>query len=582
MKTSFYKKIFSLALVVFLTGLLMPQLSAQESYSDVINMVTGDIQTVPVNGLTRVSMTNPDVADIADAQSDKVSILGKKAGKTVLFLWDATGKRNVKIRVTSEDLTAVKERVQKILDESSITGVTLEENEDEGKVAVEGTLSKDDKTRLDDILEPYSENLLNLVKEEKNDQLIQVDMQVVEINTTLEQDLGIQWLNSNGTSAVSTTGAASSATLAAASTGLSLPYDERPPSTNGKIGDFFKIGSFNRNFQLQATVNALLQEGKAKLISKPRLVVVSGKQASFLVGGEIPQQNSTTSTSGNAISSSTTYTQYGVNMTVTPTIKNGKIDVILNVDIRDVDNSSSFKGTTGSTVAFITRTASTDLLMDNRQTIALAGLIKYSASETLTEVPFLSKIPLLGALFRDRSIPGDSNTEMVIVLTPTVLTDKKIEDKQIAMPTPEIKESYKQFDAKYEHEPLPAWPVPKASPAPVKENSGLGPTIEYARMVQLRISRAISYPQAAMGKSSGTVKLKLHILKNGSLESEDVIDSSGNDILDQDALRAARSAAPFDAFTTGIDQDDMVFTIPIVYNKLIHATAPAEKVLGSR
>jgi TonB family protein len=225
--------------------------------------------------------------------------------------------------------------------------------------------------------------------------------------------------------------------------------------------------------------------------------------------------------------------------------------------------------------------------MDNKQTIALAGLIKYTSSETLSEVPFLSKIPILGALFRDRNVPGDSNTEMVIILTPTVLSNKKIADTQLVMPTPSERDAYKRFDAKYEHEPLPSWPVAKVVP-PAAGNDQLPPEVlpemtAYARMVQWKISRAIFYPQAAMGNAlAGTVKLKLHILKDGSLDSEEVMETSGNTMLDQDAMQAARSAAPYGAFTTGMDQEDLVFTVPIVFNKLLTGVqAPAEKVIDS-
>ena len=105
-------------------------MKTRQQTSDVIDMVAGDIETVAVNNLTRVSVTNPEIADISDAQSDKVSVLAKKAGETVLFLWDAGGKRSIKVRVVNEDLSAVKARVQKILDEANITGVSLEENLD--------------------------------------------------------------------------------------------------------------------------------------------------------------------------------------------------------------------------------------------------------------------------------------------------------------------------------------------------------------------------------------------------------------------------------------------------------------------
>ncbi len=587
MGRTFLKKFLIIALGLVLAVVYMPRLSANENISatsDIIDMVAGDIETVPASNLVRVSVTNPEVADISDAQGDKVSILAKKAGETVLFLWDTGGKHSVKVRVVNEDLSVVKARVQKLLDEANITGVSLEANLDEGKVVASGSLSKEDKNRMDNIMQPYSDNLLSLVKEEKSEDLIQVDMQIVEISTSMEKDLGILWGNSTANS-----GGSSSNTTP----GLTVETEKLPKTNgNGEIGDFFKVGSFGRT-ALQATVNAFIQEGKARLISKPRLVVLSGKQASFLVGGEIPTLTTTTNTTGSTLTQNTSYTQYGVNVTVTPTIREGKIDVLLNVDIRDIDNANASNGNT----AFITRSASTNLFMENRQTIALAGLIKYSESENLTSVPFLSKIPIVGALFRNRQTPSpDTNTEMVIILTPTVLADKKFADSQLVMPTPSERDSYKEIDSRYEHEPLTPsvvkvtqWAAPKdpvTAPNPVwsvpAANSSAIMTA-YARMVQEKISKAIFYPQAVMGTAlAGTVKLKLRILKDGSLDSAEVMESSGNDILDKDAIQAAKTAAPFEAFTTGMDQQDLAFTIPIVYNKLISGTqVPAEKAIAS-
>ena len=554
---------------------------------DFIDMTTGDIQTVAANNLTRVSVTNPDVADISDAQNDKITLLAKRAGSTSLFLWDDKGKRSLKVRVVNEDLSALRERIQKLLDEAGVTGVSFEINLDIGKLVLSGDLTKDDRNRLSEVLEPYNDNLLNLVKEEKSEDLIEIDMQIIEINTTLEKNLGIEWGNGTSSASTASNGTPSSVTTG---TGLSIPYKENQP-TGDKFKDLFKIGNFQRTSSpIEATVNALLQEGKARLISKPRLVVVSGKQASFLVGGEIPIIIPPLMPGGTNVNTSTTYSQYGVNLTVTPTIRKGKVNVVLNVDIRDVDNSSTFS--TNSNIAFITRTASTELFMENKQTIVLAGLIKYQDSVTYTEVPFLSKIPLVGGLFRDRNEPADSNTEMVIILTPVVLTEKKISKHQLVMPTPEEREANNEINAKYEKEPLPVWPVPKAvaHPLPVIKvvpdnnlQTVLPEMMAYARMVQMRISNAISYPQDTKGKIlTGTVKLKLRILKDGTLDSATVIDSSGNYVLDQDAMQAAKTAAPYDAFTNGMAQKDLIFTVPIVFNKLVSGgKTSAEKVIAS-
>ena len=579
MKMSFLKYFFGSVLFFVFMAVQAPSLSALENTSeaqDSIDLVVGDIETVPANGLTRVSITNPEIADISDAQSGKVSLLAKRAGEAVLFLWDIGGKRSIKVRVVKEALSTVKAHVQKILDEANITGISLQENTDEGKIVISGNVSKEDKARIDKILSQYSDSLMNFVQEEKSEDLVQVDMQIVEISTSLERNLGIQW----GASASGTSGSGSSGSGSGGS-GPPLNYGENLPSGH-TFADLFKIGSFQRTTPLEATVNALVQEGKARLISKPRLVVISGKQASFLVGGEIPVMNTTTNSTGTTSTTSTSYSQYGVNLQVTPTIHEGKIDVVLNVDIRDIDAANS----SGGNVAFITRTASTDLLMDNKQTVALAGLIKYTDSIQINSVPYLSKIPIVGALFRNRQTPSpDTNTEMVIILTPTVLSDKKFADKQLVMPTPEERQGWKEVDAKYEHEPLPAWNNGKAA-APVAEaNTMILPPgmTAYARLVQEKISKAITYPPEALQNSwTGTVKLKLKILKSGALASGEVIQSSGYDVFDEDALHAAKMAAPYDAFTVGMEQEELILTVPIIYNRITEEGHPlAEKVIAS-
>jgi len=603
MKKVFLKKFFIIVVGVIAVVFYMPRLSAADKKADtkdVVDMVVGDIQTVSAHNLTRVSVTNPDIADISDAQSDTISLLAKRSGQTTLFLWDTVGKRSIKIRVVNEDLNTLKQRLQNLLEEAGITGISFEQNLDIGKLVATGTLSKEDKNRMSDVIGPYSDNLLNLVKEDKNQDLIEVDMQVVEISTTLEKNLGIVWGvgSASATTVTTASGVTTPGQNVTSGSYIQMPFAENQPTGQKGFENLFKIGSFSRdvNVPITATVNALLQEGKARLISKPRLVVVSGKQASFLVGGEIPIQNSTTTASGGATTSSTTYSQYGVNMTVSPTIIKGKIDIVLNVDIRDVDNSSSFS--TNSNIAFITRTASTELMMDNKQTIALAGLIKYQDSVSLNEVPFLAKIPLVGALFRDRNEPADNSTEMVIILTPVVLSDKRFAEKQVVMPTPSEREYSNEVNRKYEHEALPTWPVVPAAPvAPeppkpltiykvVPDNniqSVLPEMTAYARMVQEKISKAIIYPPEINGKTlTGTVKLKLCILKDGVLSSEEVMESSGNDVLDRDALQAAKTAAPYDAFTRGIKQKDLIFTVPIVYNKLIPGgRTSSEKVIAA-
>jgi len=374
---------------------------------DEIQMVVGELETMKVYSLTRISITDPNVADVVEAGDDEILIVAKEAGQTTLFIWDDEGKRSLEIQVAGHTLGFIERRLIKLFDAVEIYEIDLDINEKEGKILLTGEIPEHKKEQFDQIVGPFDENLINLVKEEEVNDLIQIDMQITELSTTLTKAMGVDW-------------------TAGGSDGISFAYPETMPEFGNSIGDLFKIGDFQRTTSILATVNALIAEGEARVLSKPKLVVVSGEQASFLVGGEIPIR--TTTTTGDSVQTNVEFKDYGVAMNITPTIKKeDKIDIILDVNVSDIDSSNAV----GDDVAFTTQTANTHLYLDDQQTIVLAGLIKQNRAESITRIPFVSKIPVVGALFRNRSTPTfDKDQELVISLTPTIMGDKDGEDEQ--------------------------------------------------------------------------------------------------------------------------------------------------------
>ncbi len=560
----------TILLVVFVsTTVLVPGSFAQTAAKGAsLDLIAGDLETISVKSLTRVSVTNPDIADVANVEADKITILGKKPGQTIVFLWDDAGKHSVVVHVASQDMSLTRARIIKILEKAQIYGVVVEENVEEGKVIVSGSLVKEEKIALEKVLEPFSEDTINLVKEKVEDDLVQIDMQVTELSSTLEKSLGINWAGG------------------ASGNPLKLNYDETLPAATGKAKNLFKIGDFNRTTAMIATVNALIEEGKGRVLSRPRLVVVSGKEASFLVGGEIPIKSTTTNSTGGSTTENTTFKQYGVNMTISPTIKENKINVLLKVDVSDVDPASDSR--LGNDIAFVTRNAQTELLLDDKQTIVLAGLIRHVEGEKLVGVPFLSKVPVVGALFRNRktTVPN-SETELVISLTPTILRSKIYAESEVVLPSAQTKQLVADVEAPFEKRSLkeePAAPLkekapePKAVPAPAVVAPALPvpvvqapaePSMPYSSMIQHKIAKAISYPYEALQNNwQGTVRLKLHILKDGTLATANVLQSSGHEVFDQDAVNTAKIVAPYPAFPAGMSsQEDLIVTVPIVYSQ---------------
>jgi pilus assembly protein CpaC len=488
-----------------------------------IEMVVGDIQSVKVKNLTRLSITDPSIADISDAKGDEVLLMARRSGQTLLFLWDESGKRSIVIRVIEEDMSLVKARILALIKKAEIPGLTLEENNYEGRVVITGEIEEDDQAKLDKILTPFDDKIINLTKQKVINDQIQIDMQITELNASDTRGLGFNWYNDSSQSA------------------FKLLYQESNLNSQGNFADLFKIGEFNRTTAMLASVNAFVTEGKARVLSKPRLIVVSGKEASFLVGGQIPFQSTTLSTSGGQQTTETVFKDYGVNMTITPTIKNGKIEVDLNVEVSDPDGSIS-----GNSTAFTTRTATTHLNLADGQTIVLAGLIKKNKSQEVKRLPFISKIPVVGLLFRAKST-GDKDTELVISLTPTIL--KSLVEAQIAAAS------------------APAVPKAQAVVPAVNYASSSDPH-DYAQALQKKISSAINYPYEAKENGwEGTVKISLRILKDGTLAEATIRQSSGYNTFDQDALNTAKVLAPYPAFSSDMDMDELVVVVPIVYSQ---------------
>ncbi len=490
-------------------------------FPDEIQMIKGDLVTIDGENITQVSISNPDVADIADADEDHVMVSALEAGQTVLFVWDDTGKRTFMIYVYKQNLDLVKERLRRLLKAAEIDGVSLKVNEQEGKVVVTGELTKEDKKEYDKIVERFSENIIDLVKERKKKDLIEVDVEFTQLDTTLAKELGFEWPET------------------------SIKYTESMPIFDGSVGDFFKIGDFSRTTQLLSVVHALLQKGRAKMLSSPHIVVKDGEQASFLVGGEVPIVTTTYHENTGTSTENVTYRSYGVSLTIQPQIVDNKIDMVLSVEISDI--AGDYKA--GDDVAFTTQTADTKLYLDDNQTIVLAGLIKNYESAIVKKVPFLGNVPVLGALFRykGQTAPNKSS-EIVISLTPRILTKRHKNN---------IKESNKKIINRNDFAGKKSFNYYKGIPKEM---------ISYVNKVQEQIAQSIVYPQKALENGwEGEVDLNMHILNDGTLAFVLVDKSSGRDIFDENAVRTAKAIAPFDKFPSNTDLQEIDITVPIVY-----------------
>lgn len=166
---------------------------------------------------------------------------------------------------------------------------------------------------------------------------------------------------------------------------------------------------------LDMVIRALEIRGLAKRLANPKLVTTSGSTASFVAGGEIPINQSTTANGVTA--AGTSYREYGVRLAFAPQVlADGSIQIQVQPEVSDLDWVNGVNGQP----AFVTRKAQSTVIMGNGQSFAIAGLLKTLQEGHLNQVPGLASVPILGALFRSSRYQA-KETDLVILVTPQIV-----------------------------------------------------------------------------------------------------------------------------------------------------------------
>ncbi|MBZ0166632.1 MAG: pilus assembly protein N-terminal domain-containing protein, partial [Candidatus Omnitrophica bacterium] len=247
MKTSTHSKFLALFLLplvlLFGFGFLPGQVAHSDEmldtvYVDEVNMILGELTQLKVYSLTRLSMTDPEIADVVDADDSQILLIAKNTGQTPLFIWDEYGKRVVMINVAGTELKSISNRIQKLLSDAELHHVYLDINGQEGKVVITGAVPDYKQLLFEDIIAPFDEHIISLVHEREIEDLVQIDVQITELSTTLTKSLGFDWSSAGGTTG--STGTTGTTGSSGGSGRLSPAYRETLPDFDGSIGDFFK------------------------------------------------------------------------------------------------------------------------------------------------------------------------------------------------------------------------------------------------------------------------------------------------------------------------------------------------------
>jgi pilus assembly protein CpaC len=403
--------------------------SAAEPETNSVRLLVGRSTVVDVgSAILRVSLTSPDVADALVTSPSQLLINGKMPGTISMFVWERSGNIRRYELIVQRDLSRLNEQLHQLFPGESIA---VQSN---GKdVVLSGLVSsKEIVDKAVNLAAGYvdkKEEVVSLLRLQELGASNQVLLRVrfAEVSRNAMTELGAS-LFTSPTGVQNTIGRVTTQQFAApgfdelqsSKAGSTSAFGQPVTSASGKFtfSDFLNLFLFSEKYDLGLMVRALQTRGMFQSLAEPNLVAESGKEASFLAGGEFPIPIAQGSGANMAIT--VQFKEFGVRLNFTPTVEGDRIHLKVRPEVSTLDFSNGVVLNGFRIPALSTRRAETELELRDGQTFAIAGLMNNTVTNTLSKVPGIGDIPILGQLFKSKAAQKNQ-TELVVLITPQIL-----------------------------------------------------------------------------------------------------------------------------------------------------------------
>ena len=387
-------------------------------------------------GLTRVAIGSPDIADVQLLSARDFLLVGKKPGSTNLLVWSANGRQEYIVTVTGENsgLAAMIEKainlpgvtVQMVGDKILLRGTVMNQYEKDLALKIAGlytgtapATSTSGSDSAGKAIDKTGGNVIDLLQMARPSQ-IRLEAQVIEISSSNKRELGIQYGTSTGDS---------SSKIDAEGT----IYAGEDWNTRGWGGWLVRHSS-----TLNAALNALITQGKARILSRPNISTLSGEKARILIGGSIPIPVN------NDGKVSIEWKEYGVKLNIEPVADQmNKITSKVHAEVSRLDYANGITQNGFHIPALATREAEAVIHVSNGMSMVIGGLLNSEDGKSVTKIPLLGNIPILGEFFKHTSRTRDKR-ELIIIITPHLIA----EDTQWPM-SDGMKEAFNEGQTEY-------------------------------------------------------------------------------------------------------------------------------------
>ncbi len=382
--------------------------------SGIMVMRVGDVVVMPVRNLVRASVGNPAVALVNVYSTDEVLVTAMGAGNTTLLTWE-NNRGHISREIWVYEATAAQEEeIEALIDDDNISVSILMGGTSPG-VILEGSVeTEEEMLRAGAIAALFaSEDRVTNLIEVSDPRQVLVKVRVVELDRrALDEHLSQLNASMRTDNDDFTLGIITNLLDPENPGGGLLNNRVRPGIINGEAEDMVYD-------PIDMMLNELESLRQANVLSEPNVVSMSGHPAHFRVGGEIPYTY-VNSEGVNVVE----FKEFGIQVDMTPHVDSqGNIFMNIEPTVRTIDWALAIGGIPG----FRTREMITNVQMKSGETLVIGGLIQHEITEVISEVPFLSDIPILGELFRSKRF-NENETELVIFITPYILNGNDAEE----------------------------------------------------------------------------------------------------------------------------------------------------------
>lgn len=387
-----------------------------------IHLIVGRSMSIETKRrLVKIYVTNPAILYAYTANPNQILVTSKLPGISSVVVWDEAGGSQSFLISADIDVSALRGALAEAMPKEKILV-----NGEEGHIILSGAASSkeiyDVSAKLADL---YSKDVTNaltitpaVIKQ------VRLKVRIIEVDRSKLNQFGFNFFSAGGNNLAQTTTTQFPSTLSASTAGSAA---SGAGGTTSSVGNKTVSITNPLNFLLYSSrlnVGAMLQDMETRqvlqILAEPNITTMSGQKANFLAGGEFPFPV-VQGGAGGLTSISVEFRPYGVKLEFTPKVNDdGTIELKVAPEVSALDFTNAVQISGYTIPALSTRRAETQVVLKSGQSFAISGLLDRRTTDQYGKTPGIASIPILGQLFKSKSL-NHSTSELIVMVTPEIV-----------------------------------------------------------------------------------------------------------------------------------------------------------------